>query len=46
MSYCSDSDIRKHFYTEKNKVASGGKYDNREIIRQIHAFKQEKAHIL
>lgn len=46
MTYCSDSEIRKYFYTEKNKVASEGKYDNREIIRQIHALKQEKAHIL
>lgn len=46
MAYCNDRDIRKHFYTEKNKVASEGKYDNRENIRKIHALKQEKSHIL
>lgn len=46
LTYCTDSEIRKYFYIEKNKVASEWKYDNREIIRNIHALKEEKAHIL
>lgn len=46
MKYCTDSEVRKHFYTEKHKFASSGKFDNREIVLEILNLRDEKAKIL
>gem|GEM_PF-1074611 len=46
LSYCSDSEIRKYFYSSKNSIASQGKYDNREFILNILRLRKEKATIL
>jgi Zn-dependent oligopeptidase len=46
LSYCSESEIRKHFYTTKNSIASQGKYDNRNILLNILKLRKEKATIL
>lgn len=44
--YCSDREIRKYFYTEKNKFASYGVYDNREVVLNILKLREQKAKIL
>ncbi len=44
--YCSDREVRKHFYTEKNKFASYGVYDNREVVLNILKLREQKAKIL
>lgn len=46
MKYCSDENIRKHFYNARIQFASSGQYDNRENILKILALREEKAHIL
>ena len=46
MKYCSNSEVRKYFYTERNKIASSGEYDNRPIVLEILTLKEKKATIL
>jgi Zn-dependent oligopeptidase len=46
ITYCSDRDIRKHFYTEKYRFATDGKFDNRQIVLEILRLRNEKARIL
>lgn len=46
MKYCSDGDIRRHFYEARIQFASQGKYDNREIILKILKLREEKSRIL
>ncbi|MFA5917579.1 MAG: M3 family metallopeptidase [Candidatus Gracilibacteria bacterium] len=46
MKYCTDSQVRKYFYTSKHQFASSGKYDNREIILEILKLRDKKAKIL
>ncbi|MCH8518971.1 M3 family metallopeptidase [Candidatus Gracilibacteria bacterium] len=46
MKYCCNGGVRKYFYDARNKFASEGKYDNREIILEILRLRQEKAQIL
>lgn len=45
-TYCTDREIRKLFYTEKNKFASQWKYDNREIVLNILKLRDKKAKLL
>lgn len=46
MKYCSDANIRKHFYEARIQFASSGKYDNRQNILTMLKLREEKAHIL
>ncbi len=46
MKYCTDSQVRKYFYTSKHQFASSWKYDNREIILEILKLRDKKAKIL
>nr|MDD3720381.1 M3 family metallopeptidase [Candidatus Gracilibacteria bacterium] len=46
MKYCTESDVRKHFFTEKHKFASSGKFDNRKLVLEILKLRDEKSHIL
>ncbi len=46
MKYCTDSQVRKYFYTSKHQFASSWKYDNREIILEILKLREKKAKIL
>jgi len=46
MKYCSNSDVRKHFYIEWTKFASSWEFDNREIVLKIIKLKDQKAKLL
>lgn len=46
MKYCSDPEIRKHFYETRISFATSGKYDNRSIVLDILHLRDEKAKIL
>ena len=46
MKYCSNQEIRKHFYKIRNSFASEGKFDNRKNVLDIISLKKQKANIL
>jgi len=46
MKYCSDSQVRKHFYEFRHKVATTWKHDNSPIILEILKLRHEKAQLL
>jgi oligopeptidase A len=46
MKYCSDSEVRKHFYEFRNKVATTGEYDNTPIILETLKLRDNKAQLL
>jgi oligopeptidase A len=46
MTYLDDEDIRRHVYTAYNTRASGGTFDNREIMASILRLRKEKANLL
>lgn len=46
MKYCSNENIRKHFYESMQNIASEWKHDNRNIILEILSLRQELANIL
>jgi len=46
MSYCSERELRKHFYLSRLELASKGKHNNSEIVREILTLRQEKSEIL
>lgn len=46
MKYCSNSEIRKFFFSSRKQFASKGKYDNRPLILELLALRQELASIL
>lgn len=46
MKYCSDSSIRQHFYESRHKFATHGKYNNKPLILETLALREEKAQLL
>ncbi len=46
LKYCTDSKVRKYFYTEKYRFSSNWKFDNRKIVLDTLKYRDEKAKIL
>ena len=46
MTYCDDAGIRERVYRAQSTRASGGQYDNREIVARILELRRAKANLL
>jgi len=46
MKYCSDSEVRKHFYEFRQSVASNWEYNNKWLILEILQLRERKAILL
>jgi oligopeptidase A len=46
ITYIEDASIRKELWEAYNTRATGGQFDNRELMRQILTLRREKAHLL
>jgi oligopeptidase A len=46
MKYCSDSSVRQYFYESRHKFATQGEYNNKPLILETLALRQEKAGLL
>ena len=46
MTYLDDAGVRERMYRAYHKRASGGDYDNRELVTRILALRREKANLL
>jgi len=46
MKYCSDSEVRKHFYQSRHAFATQWEYNNKALILETLELRQEKATLL
>lgn len=46
MKYCTDSQVRKHFFDSRKQFASSWKFDNRPLILELLKLRQEQARLL